>query len=101
MLLFLRAQRARSWPPDELVRDLRATLLIVTDALESLQKSGLVGKSENERYRYWPATPELDEVVTEVSGAYASSPASVIEAILSAPSSSVRIFADAFKIKEG
>lgn len=100
LLLLLRAQRARSWTADELVRDLRASVLIVTDALASLQKSSLVSKSENEQYQYWPATPELDQLVTEVAGAYASSPAAVIEAILSSPSSSVRVFADAFKIKK-
>ncbi|HEY3917336.1 MAG TPA: hypothetical protein VGL83_06065 [Stellaceae bacterium] len=76
--------------------------MIVADALDSLQKSGLVDKSGNDPYQfqYWPTTPELDQLVTEVAAAYASAPAAVIEAILSAPSSSVRIFADAFKIKK-
>lgn len=100
LLLLLRTQRARSWSPEELVRDLRASVLIVMDALESSQKSGLVSKSGSDQYQYWPLTPELDQLVTEVAAAYASSPAAVIEAILSSPSSSVRIFADAFKIKK-
>lgn len=99
LLLLLRAQKARSWTTDELVRDLRASVLIVTDALGNLQKTGLVNKAANEQYQYWPVTPDLDQLVSEVAIAYASAPAAVIEAILSAPSSSVRIFADAFKIK--
>jgi hypothetical protein len=51
-------------------------------------------------YRYAPVTPELDQLVDDTAAAFASSPSSVTEAILSAPSSSIRIFADAFKIKK-
>ena len=65
-----------------------------------LQKAGLVSKSATDQYQYWPISPELDQLVEEIAAAYASSPVAVTEAILSAPSSSIRIFADAFKIKK-
>ena len=100
LLLLLYRQRARLWTADELVRDLRASVLIVGDALDALQKAGLVSRNANDQYQYWPITPELDHLVDEVAAAYASSPVAVTEAILSAPSSSVRTFADAFKIKK-
>jgi len=100
LLLLLRQQRTRLWTADELVRDLRASVLIVGDSLDSLQKAGLVSRNANEQYQYWPITPELDHLVDDVSAAYASSPVAVTEAILSSPSSSVRTFADAFKIKK-
>ena len=100
LLLLLRRQRARLWTADELVRDLRASVLIVADSLDSLQKVGLVSRNANEQYQYWPITPELDHLVDDVAAAYASSPVAVTEAILSSPSSSVRTFADAFKIKK-
>jgi hypothetical protein len=100
LLLLLHRQRARLWTADELVRDLRASMLIVGDALDTLQKAGLVSRNANDQYQYWPITPELDHLIDEVAAAYAGSPVAVTEAILSAPSSSVRTFADAFKIKK-
>lgn len=100
LLLLFRRQRPRLWTADELVRDLRASILIVGDSLDALQKAGLVSKNANEQYQYWPISPELDQLVDEVATAYSSSPVAVTEAILSAPSSSIRIFADAFKIKK-
>jgi hypothetical protein len=100
LLLLLRLQRARLWTADELVHDLRASVLIVGDSLDALQKAGLVSRNANDQYQYWPIAPELDHLVDDVAMAYASSPVAVTEAILSAPNSSVRIFADAFKIKK-
>ena len=100
LLLLLQRQRTRLWTADELVRDLRASVLIVGDALSALQKAGLVSRNANDQYQYWPITPELDRLVDQVAAAYTSSPVAVTEAILSAPSSSVRTFADAFKIKK-
>jgi DNA-binding IclR family transcriptional regulator len=100
LLLLLHAQRARLWTADELVRELRASLLIVAGALDTLQKAGLVSKNANDHYQYWPVTPELDQLVNDIAAAYASYPTAVTDAILSAPSGSIRIFADAFKIKK-
>src|SRR6185312_5838884 len=100
LLLLCRDQRERLWTVDELVRELRASVLIVGDALDSLQKLGLVSKNAKDEYQYWPASPELGLLVEDVAATYASAPVAVTEAILSAPSSSVRIFADAFKINK-
>lgn len=100
LLLLFQRRRAHLWSVDELVRDLRASVLIVGDALGALQKAGLVSKNADDRYQYWPISPELDQLVEEIAAAYASSPVAVTEAILSAPSSNIRIFADAFKIKK-
>jgi hypothetical protein len=100
LLLLFHRQRTRLWMADELVRDLRASILIVGDSLGALQKAGLVSKNADEQYQYWPVSPELDHLVEEVAAAYASSPVAVTEAILSAPNSSIRIFADAFKLKK-
>lgn len=100
LLLLLHRQRTRLWTADELVRELRASVLIVGASLGALQKVGLVSRNANDQYQYWPITPELDHLVDDVAAAYANSPVSVTEAILSAPSSNIRIFADAFKIKK-
>jgi cell pole-organizing protein PopZ len=100
LLLMLYAQRSRSWTADALVHDLRASIAIVGTALGTLQRLGLIAHAADDSYRYAPATPELDQLVGDTAEAFASSPSSVTEAILSAPNSSIRIFADAFKIKK-
>jgi hypothetical protein len=100
LLLLFRRQRARLWKVNELVHDLRASALIVVGALDSLQKLELVSKNANEQYQYWPTSPELGQLVEDLAAAYANSPVAVTEAILSAPSHHIRIFADAFKIKK-
>lgn len=100
LLLRLHRERERIWTADALVRELRASALIVADALAALEKAGLVAQSEPENYRYWPVTPELDRVVGDLAAAYASFPTAVTEAILSAPNANIRIFADAFRIKK-
>jgi hypothetical protein len=100
LLLMLYAQRSRSWTADALVHDLRASIAIVGMALGTLQRLGLIARATDDSYRYAPTSPELDRLVGELAQTFASSPASVTEAILSAPSSNIRIFADAFKIKK-
>lgn len=100
VLLLLRVQRNRDWTLDDVVRELRASVLIVADALGNLQKAGLVSKTGSDAYRFWPASPELDRLVGEVADAFANTPVAVTEAILSAPNANIRIFADAFKIKK-
>jgi len=100
LLLLLHREKARAWTAEALIRELRASALIVRDALATAQKAGLVAASGSEEYRYWPATPELDSLVADIAAAYATFPAAVTKAIWSAPNASVRTFADAFKIKK-
>jgi hypothetical protein len=100
LLLLLHRLRTRLWTAEELVRELRASVPIVGDALDALQKAGLVARNANEQYQYWPIAPELDQRVDEVAVAYANSPVAVTEAILLAPHRGMRIFADAFKLKK-
>ncbi len=100
LLLLFHRQRTRFWTAEELVRDLRASVLIVGDSLDALQKVGLVSKNADEQFQYRPISPELARLVDDVAATYASSPVAVTEAILSAPNSSIRIFADAFKLKK-
>jgi hypothetical protein len=99
VLLLLYRDRTRLWTADALVHELRASALIVSGALAVLQRAGLVAKS-GEGFRYWAATPDLDHLVEDVAAAYASAPAAVTEAILSAPNANVQIFSDAFKFKK-
>jgi hypothetical protein len=100
VLLLLRRDAARSWRVEDLTRELRSSLLIVADALMSFKALGLVDEDAERLYRYRPATPELDDLVSELAKAYAEAPVAVTETIFSAPDRKLRLFADAFRLKK-
>lgn len=100
VLLFLLRRQARSWNVDSLVRELRASVLIVTEALVGLHAAGVV-EEVRDSYRYRPATPELDTVVQRLQQAYAEYPVAVTQVVFAAPNNKIQVFADAFRIKKG
>lgn len=108
MLLLLRTDPAASWSAEQLARELRLELQWTQSQLEQFRDSGLVevvpasppSESAAPTFRFRPATAALDEAVTAVSQAYLIHRVSIIEAIYSKPSGSIRVFADAFRIKK-
>lgn len=100
LLLLLRQEPSRSWSTAELIRQLRASGLVVNDALVALQRVELVTVEPAERFRYRPANAELAVVVDELAAAYASLPSSIMHVIWSTPRSNIEIFADAFRFRK-
>ena len=101
LLLLLRKESTRSWTTGELVRQLRASGLVVSDALVALQRIDLVAREPTEnRFTYRPATTELIETVDELAATYASEPASIMRVIWSTPRTNIQIFADAFRLRK-
>jgi hypothetical protein len=74
LLLLIRKQPTRLWAADELIYDLRASAPIIGDALDALQKVGLVSKNANEQFQYWPVSPELGQLVEDLASTYATPP---------------------------
>ncbi|HUJ45668.1 MAG TPA: hypothetical protein VLV55_00945 [Rhizomicrobium sp.] len=100
LLLLVRRERGRAWRMPELVRELRASTLVVAEALQSLKSAGLVATDDAGQVCYRPATEQLDSFVERAQSLYASKPVAVINAIATAPSEKLRIFAEAFRLKE-
>jgi hypothetical protein len=100
VLRCLRGDRDRSWRADALVRELRSSKVAIADALNCLRAAGLVEEAPNNSYRYHPASPELDEVAAIIVGTYAAMPSAVINALFAEPNEKLRLFSDAFKLKE-
>jgi hypothetical protein len=100
LLLLLRRQRDHVWGVEELVRELRSSDAAVSEAIASLQSSGFVAADSGDLIRYSPASPELDQVGGEIDATYAEKPLAVVKVIMSAPNEKLRIFADAFKLKD-
>src|SRR5687767_14164154 len=92
--------RARSWDHGELVRELRSSGTAVSDALNRLARAGFVSENPMGNYSFAPNSPELDRLADEIETVYTNRPLSVIKAIVAAPTEKLRIFSDAFKLKE-
>ena len=100
LLLLLKRERRQAWRLDDLVRELRSSDAAVDGALESLQAAGFVTTEPGELVRYAPASPHLDQMAERIEAVYAAKPMAVAKAIMSAPNDTLRIFADAFKLKD-
>lgn len=100
LLLLLQRRRERAWKIEDLIRELRGSIGIVTTALSELQNADLVTAEPDGSFRYRPSTPELDGTVAAVAKAYADYPYAVSQAIFTAPSHKIQLFADAFRIKK-
>jgi hypothetical protein len=99
VVLLLRRDRSKAWSMADIVRETRTSQNAAADALSILQGVGLVSE-ESGLYRYWPSTPKLEGLAAEVAALYANKPATLIKAILATPDDKLRIFSDAFKLKE-
>jgi hypothetical protein len=98
-LLLLLKREPRDWSNEELVATLRASELVVSQALDSLLAAGLVSM-EGERARYLPASPSIASDIDQVEKLYAARPDAVRRAIVSAAASGATAFADAFRLRK-
>jgi hypothetical protein len=100
LLLLMKRRSTRTWETHALIHEMRSSWVATAEALRALQGAGLVMQDDTGAYRYQAASEHLDEMVTALEQAYATRPTAVIKAILSAPSSKIRAFSDAFKFKD-
>jgi hypothetical protein len=98
LLVVLRRDPERCWPPADLVRELRASSTLVSDNLQRLERSGLAVKDDADCWRYAPANPLLDDLAGRLEAAYRERPVSVIN-LIAAPPDPVQGLADAFKFR--
>jgi DNA-binding HxlR family transcriptional regulator len=99
LLLLLQRSKGRAWRSDELLRELRSSQTIVEEGLTRLRQAGLVAETDG-AYTYWPASPQIEQLADGLQRIYASKPISVVKAIMAAPSDKLRIFSDAFRLKD-
>jgi hypothetical protein len=100
LLLLTKRGRDKTWQPDELIRELRSSGTAVAEALSRLLKAGLVAERPSGNYTYAPASPERERLADEIERLYTSRPISVVKAIVATPDEKLRVFSDAFKLKE-
>ncbi len=100
LLLLMRREQARAWSVGDLIRELRASDLVVSGILPEFTRKGLVAEIGSGQFRYSPVSQRLGHLVDRVASAYAANRVRVTEEILNAPNDKIQIFADAFKLKK-
>ena len=100
LLLLLYDDRGREWTAEQLVRQLRASDTVVSSGLRRLHAAGIITDAARDAYRYRGGAMRLDPVVEALTIAYRSNPVSVIKMIVGAPDADLRIFSDAFRIRD-
>jgi hypothetical protein len=100
LLLLMRRERGKAMQPADLVRELRSSPMAVAQALQELKAAGLISESPGGSCTYAPASAEHERVVADIERTYAVKPITLVKAIMSAPNQKLRMFSDAFRIKE-
>lgn len=103
ILLLLFTQRERDWSAEEVARTLRSSNISAAKWLDELAtKEFLIEKSDSKSRRYQFAS-EKQRVLKDVAAlaeAYLVRRVTVIDLIFSKPIDKLKIFADAFKLRE-
>ena len=97
-LLLLLKREPRLWAQDELVTAMRASELVVTNALDALVAAGLASV-EGSGVRYAPVNDHVAGFVERVEAIYAVRPDAVRRAIIASTSSGASAFSDAFRLR--
>jgi hypothetical protein len=96
LLLLLRRDRERCWPPEQLVAELRASMNLVADNLAAFERGGLSVRDDAGCWRYAPAAAALDRLAGRLEQAYRERPVAIIN-LISKPPDPIQGLADAFK----
>jgi hypothetical protein len=102
ILLLMMATPSRAWSAHELASELRTNAESASTRLAELSGDGLVEPMGGAppRYRYKPASEELDRGARALERLYRERRVAVITQIFSPAGDSARHFADAFRIKK-
>jgi hypothetical protein len=98
LLLVLKRDPERRWPPEQLTAELRASPSLVVDNLQRFERSGLAMRDEDLGWRYAPANAVLAELADRLEAAYRERPVKIIN-LIAAPPDPIQGLADAFKFR--
>ena len=98
LLLILKRDPERCWPPAALVGELRASATLVNDNLQRFERSGLVVREADDCWRYAPASPVLGTFADALERAYRERPVGIVN-MIARPADPIQGLADAFKFR--
>lgn len=100
-LLFTLCQDpGRTWHVDELTRELRASVLIVTKGINVLETLGFVVTDQRQACRLDTKSTELAALAHAVTDLYDRKPRAINRAIFSASKDRMQTFAEAFRLRK-
>lgn len=100
LLLLLSRSAPRGWSRQELIRELRGSESVVNAAIQSLRKIGLIVEDQPDQLVYRPANGFLSDIVSSVDRIYTTHPMTVIKVIIGSPTDKLKLFSDAFKLRD-
>ena len=100
LLLFLKRNSARAWDRNSLILKLRSSSAVITEALTSLEAGGLGDAKRRDRVSVLRHLADAGSDRVGAGAPLCVKPLSVINAIVSSPTVRLRMFSDAFKLKE-
>jgi hypothetical protein len=100
LLIWMQRGRDRMWQTTDLVRELRSSPVAIAQGLSSLQAAELVAKTGDDSYSFAPASALQAQLAADIEKLYAVRPVALMKVIMTAPNEKLRIFSDAFKLKE-
>lgn len=100
LLLLLSRSAPRGWSRQELIRELRGSESVVNAAIQSLHKIGLIVEDQPDKLVYRPANGFLNDIVSSVDRIYTTHPMTVIKVITGSPTDKLKLFSDAFKLRD-
>jgi hypothetical protein len=100
LLLLLFRSQSRSWTRQELIRELRGSESVVNAAIQTLHKLGVIVEDKPGNFIFRPAGGFLDDIVASVDQLYSTHPMTVIKAITGSPNDKLKLFSDAFKLRD-
>jgi hypothetical protein len=102
LLLLVRSRKP--WTASEVARELRIEIEGAAAQLWELAQNGLLvsmNSSKEPRFQLAPAALRLEEVMQQLAHSYEDRRVTVISLIYSKPSDTIRVFADAFRLRKG
>ena len=89
----------RSWSREQLIDSLRASDLVVAQALDSLVAGGLASLTDDGA-NYTPVSSSVAALVDETEKIYRLKPDAVRRMIVTSTASGITAFADAFRLRK-
>ena len=97
-LLLLLKRDQRPWTREAMVTALRASDLVVSQALDSLVTAGLATLDDQNKASYTPNNEAVAKLVKETEDLYGTRPDMVRRLIIAASTPGITAFADAFRL---
>jgi hypothetical protein len=99
LLILLRRTAPRAWSPEALVREMRASTLVVDESLKRLETAGLL-RRDTDGFSFAPVSPALGALADKLELRYRESPVRLINAIAAPSTTKLQTLADAFRLKD-